>query len=60
MRLVRRNAKLAHAVENSSVYRFQTVPHVRKGTSYNDAHSIVDVGIFHFIMNFMLFHALIF
>ena len=57
---IRRHAQLAHAVKNSSVYRLQTVAHVRQGAADDNAHGVVDIRLLHFVMDLMLQHLLIF
>ena len=44
VRLIRRNAQLHHIVEYSSVYGLQSVSDIRKGSSYDNAHRIIDIG----------------
>ena len=39
--------QLDHGVKNSSLYRFQTVSDIRKGTGSNNAHRIIDVEGLH-------------
>ena len=46
-RLVAGQPVLVHGVEDAPVYGLQTVPHVRQGTAYNDAHGVFDIGFFH-------------
>ena len=50
---IRRDTQLRHSVQNSSVHRLHTVAHVRKRTSYDYAHRVVDIGVFHLIVDFM-------
>ncbi len=52
--LVRRNAELAHSVKDSSVNRFQAVPCIRKSSCNDYAHSVIDIGVLHFIVDLML------
>ena len=60
VRFIRRYPQLAHAVKNSSVYRLQTVAHVRQGAADDNAHGVVDIRLLHFVMDLMLQHLLIF
>ena len=60
MRLVRRNAELAHSVEYSSVHGLESVAHIGKGSAYDNTHGVIYVRIFHFVMNFVLYHSLVF
>ena len=41
-----------HGIENTAVYRFQTVTHVRQCTGNNDRHCILQEGVLHFSANF--------
>ena len=41
----------AHGEKHTPVYRLQTVPDIRKGTSYNHAHGVFHVGVTHFVDN---------
>ena len=41
-------ATLKHAVENTAVNRLEAVPSIRKRTSDDDGHGVIDVGILHF------------
>ena len=59
-RLVRCNAETAHSVKDSSVYRLESVPNVRKRSSDDYTHGVIDVGVLHFVMDLMLYHFLIF
>ena len=57
---IRRDSKLRHSIENSSVHRLHTIPHIRKRSPDNDTHGVVDVGILHLVMDFVLYDVFIF
>ena len=40
-----------HTVEYSAMDRFETVAHIREGTSHNHRHRIVDVGRLHLLLD---------
>ena len=46
-RLVRGQTALMHRIQDAAVNRFQTVAHIGQRTSYNNAHRVLDVGLFH-------------
>ena len=47
-RVVRRQVVFIHRVQNPTVYRLQSVPHVRQSAAYNYAHCILYIGFLHF------------
>src|SRR5699024_945415 len=50
VRLVRTVVQLDHRIQDSSLYRLQTVPYIRKRTGSDNAHGIVDIRLFHFFL----------
>ena len=60
MRLVRSHSKAAHAVKNSSVNRLKPVSYIGKGTAYDNAHGVIDIGVLHFFVYLVLYQLLIF
>ena len=48
VRAITSDTKLMHIVESSSLYRLQTIPHIRKRTGCDNTHGIVDIESFHF------------
>ena len=54
------HAGFLHGIEYTAMYRFQTIPHIRQGTRYDNAHRIIDVAVLHLVFqingdNFSLF-----
>ena len=47
VRLIRTVIELDHGPENTSLHRFQPVPHIREGTGHDDGHRVIDVGRLH-------------
>ena len=47
-------AALKHAVEDTAVNRLEAVPSIRKRTSDDDGHGVIDVGILHFRVQRMI------
>ena len=41
----------AHIVEDASMHRFESVPHVGKRTRYDHRHRIIDVGRLHLLLD---------
>ena len=41
----------AHGVENSSLYRLQTVPDIGQSSGYDNAHGVVDIALLHFLVD---------
>ena len=54
VRLVRGDAKRMHAVQDPPVNRLESVSDIRKSTSYDNAHRIVDIRILHLIVYLVL------
>ena len=54
MRFVRCDAEGVHAVQDTPVYRLESVAHVRKSTSYDYAHRVVDIRVFHLVVYLVL------
>ncbi len=47
-------ADAEHTVEDASVYRFESVAHVRQGACHNHRHGVVDVARLHLVLNIYL------
>ena len=47
VRAITSDAKLMHIVESPSLYRLQTVPHIRQCTGHDNAHGIVNIRLLH-------------
>ena len=47
MWLVRSIIQFYHGVQNTSLYRFQTIPDIRQCTGSNNGHGIIDIRCFH-------------
>ena len=66
VRLVRSVVQFDHGEQDPSLHRLQAVPDIRKSSGGNNAHGVVDVGIFHFFLQIhvlyfiknIIFHAL--
>ena len=54
MWLVRTVVQLDHGIQNTSLYRLQTVSDVRKGTGGNNTHGIVDIRLLHGLLQIHL------
>ena len=52
VRLIRCQSLFEHGVEDTPVYRFQTVPHVRQGTGNDDRHGVLQERVLHLPTNF--------
>ena len=50
VRLIRSVVQLDHGVQDPPLHWFQTVPHIRKGPGSNNAHGVIDVGVFHCLL----------
>ncbi len=46
---VESDSHIPHGIENSSMYRFETVSGIRKSSRYYDRHGIVDVAVLHLL-----------
>ena len=58
VRLVRSVVQFDHGIQNTSLNRFQSIPHIRKGPRSDDAHGIVDIRLLHgffevYVMDFI-------
>ena len=49
MRFVGTIVQFDHRIEYTSLYRLQTIPHIRKRTGCDNTHGIVDIESFHFL-----------
>ena len=47
MWLVRSVIQLNHCIQNTSLYRFQSISDIRQCTGSNNRHRIIDIGSFH-------------
>ena len=47
VRLIRTVVQLDHGVKHTPLHRLQTIPHIRKRSGCDNAHGVVDIGIFH-------------
>ena len=47
VRLVRSVIQFNHGPQDTSLYRLQAVPHIRKSTGHDDGHRIIDIRFFH-------------
>ena len=45
-----------HGIEYTTLYRFQAVPHIGQRTRDNDAHGIVDITFFHFVIDVYVYN----
>ena len=45
-------AKSVHSEKNATLYRFQSIPCIRKSSGDNNGHRIIDVSGAHFMINF--------
>ena len=50
VRFVRTIIQFYHGVQNSSLYRLQTVPDIRQCPGCNNTHGILNVGLLHFFL----------
>ena len=48
---IRLQIHFVHGVENSSLYRLQTVTDIGQCSGYDNAHGVVDVALFHFLVD---------
>ena len=48
--LFRPQGIFVHCVEDSSVYRLETIPYIRKGSGHDNRHGVVYKGSFHFLI----------
>ena len=58
--LIVRVAKFHHSVEDTSVYRLESISHIRQGTRYDDRHRIVYVGFLHRLIDVHLNNSVLF
>ena len=49
-------AKSVHSEQHSSVYRLETVTHVREGPGYDHRHGVVDIGTPHLLVDVHLLY----
>ena len=54
MRLIRTVVQLYHGIQYPSLYRFQTISDVRKGTGGNNTHGIIYIRFFHGLLQIHL------
>ena len=40
-----------HTIEYTAVNRFESVAHIREGTGHDDRHGVVDIRLFHFLLD---------
>ncbi len=57
-RLIRSQAVFIHCVQNAPVDGLQAVSHVRKGSSDDDGHRVVNIGRFHLLHELGLYNRL--
>ena len=57
--LITKVAYAAHTVENTTVHRLKTIAYIRKRTSHNHRHGIVDVRTLHLLLNVYLQDAIL-
>ena len=49
--LIRVEVHLVHGKQDTPLYGFQAVAHIWQGACYNNAHGVVDVAFFHFLID---------
>ena len=54
VRFIRAVIQLDHGIQNSSLHRFQSVSYIRKSTGRDNAHGIVDIRLFHGLLQIHL------
>lgn len=51
VRLVPVIAQLLHGVQHPTVNGLKPVPHIRQGPADNDAHGVLEIGLFHLLLD---------
>ena len=59
VRLGRNVVDAHHTIQDTAMDRFETITNIRKGTSHNDGHRIVDVRGLHLFLNVDFYNSVV-
>ena len=48
--------QLDHGIQHAPLYRFQTIPYIRKRSGCDNAHRVIDIGVLHGLLQIDFFY----